>query len=320
MARSQVAASSSATRAERCGWRSTRALTRSYGAGFASPRNRWLAGRHREHARTNRPVAGRADSDACESDAPVREEPEGWLVGENWFDATQRLIGDEQDTAMDYAASRRRFCTGSRASSLSSPLPIKPFSRRPDLDRRFAETLTAFRAAVPRSFPANGCCSSGATTPPASRRCSERTMPSCGGLRALADVPGSPLHLLRRRDRARGRRLAGGTGTFPWEGGRDEDLLAFIRMLVAERRRLPALLTEGSRSSKSGRTRSRICATRTKTWPSCSRTADPTAAPPARSTWRARASRAESSSVELVSGARRTVSRRPSISRRCRPG
>jgi alpha-glucosidase len=176
----------------------------------------------------------------------VREEnPNAYLVGENWFDATSQLMGDEWDAAMDYAGFTTPLLQWLAGVTLESPLPIHPLSAGPISTEAFAETLAGFRAAVPWIVARQQMLLLGSHD-------TARIKTALGGntalLRAafglLMTYPGVPCVYYGDEIGLAAEGSLAARGTFPWNGGWDQDLLAFVRTLISARRRLPAL-TEG---------------------------------------------------------------------------
>jgi len=130
--------------------------------------------------------------------------------------------------------------------NVHSPMPMKPLTAGRIGTSAFVDTLTSFRAAVPWIVARQQMLLLGSHD-------TARIKTALGGDPALLRVafgllltyPGVPcIYYGDEVGLEAGDSLAA-RGTFPWDGGWDDDLLAFVRSLVSARRRLSALTRGG---------------------------------------------------------------------------
>lgn len=180
--------------------------------------------------------------------AAVREEnPQAFLIGENWFDATEQLTGDQYDAAMNYAGFTTPLLAWLAGVELESAFPIAP-ARAPRISTAaFAETLANFRAAVPWAIARQQMLLLGSHD-------TGRIKTVLGGEPSLLRLafgmlmtyPGVPCVFYGDEIGLEGEGSLETRRTMPWNAEAwDREFLGFVRSLVSLRRSLPALARGG---------------------------------------------------------------------------
>jgi alpha-glucosidase len=178
----------------------------------------------------------------------VREEnPQAFLVGENWFDATSQLMGDQWDAAMDYAGFTTPLLEWLSGVELHSPLPMAPVAAPSISTGAFAATLASFRTAVPWIIARQQMLLLGSHD---TARVKTVVQGDPALLRLafglLLTYPGVPCIYYGDEIGLEAEGSLAARATMPWnEAAWDEALLAFVRSLVGFRRTLPALVHGG---------------------------------------------------------------------------
>jgi alpha-glucosidase len=180
--------------------------------------------------------------------AAAREEnPQALLIGENWFDATAQLLGDQWDAAMNYAGFTTPlldWLTGVKLEGFGS---AKAVTAGPSSTEALADTLAQFRAAVPWVIARQQLLLVGSHD-------TARVATVLGGdpglLRLafgmLLTYPGVPCVFYGDEIGLEGGDSLSARRTMPWAGeGWDWQLIAFVRLMTGHRRRLPALVSGG---------------------------------------------------------------------------
>ena len=180
--------------------------------------------------------------------AAVREEnPEAYLVGENWFDASSQLQGDEWDATMDYAGFTTPLLEWLVGVRLHSPLPMSPVDAAPISTAAFIETLRRFRAAIPWQIARQQMLLLGSHD-------TGRIRTVLGGDRdrlrlafaLLFTYPGVPSVFYGDEIGLEGAGSLEARRTMPWdEDVLNHELLEGVRSLAHWRRALPALVRGG---------------------------------------------------------------------------
>ncbi len=178
-----------------------------------------------------------------------QENDQAYLVGENWFDATAQLQGDEWDGAMDYAGFTTpllEWLAGIRLYSHGAH-PITPLTASRSSTAAFVETLTSFRAAIPWIVARQQMLLLGSHDTARIRTAlgnDPRLVRLAFGL--LLTYPGLPCIYYGDEVGLEADGPLAARGPMPWRPSEwDRDLLDFVRKLVQRRREWTALKIGG---------------------------------------------------------------------------
>jgi alpha-glucosidase len=180
--------------------------------------------------------------------AAAREEnPEALLIGENWFDATPQLMGDQWDAAMNYAGFTTPLLEWLAGVNLEGFGTADPIASTRTPTSAFAGTLAQFRAAVPWVIARQQLLLVGSHD---TARIRTALRGEQGLLRVafgmLLTYPGVPCLFYGDEIGLEGADSLSARRTMPWTGeGWDWQLLAFVRLMIGHRRHLPALVSGG---------------------------------------------------------------------------
>jgi alpha-glucosidase len=180
--------------------------------------------------------------------AAAREEnPEAVLIGENWFDATAQLMGDQWDAAMNYAGFTTPLLDWLAGVKLEGFGSAGTITAGRTSTTALADTLAQFRAAVPWTMARQQLLLVGSHD---TARIATVLGGNSGLLRLafgmLLTYPGVPCVFYGDEIGLEGGDSLSARRTMPWAGeGWDWQLLAFVRLMAGHRRRLPALVSGG---------------------------------------------------------------------------